>query len=182
MSHLKAISPESSTGKVKDLFGAVQDKLGMVPNMMRVMANSPSVLEGYLQFSGALSHGKLSARTREQLALAVAEANGCEYCLAAHSTIGKKLGLSADQIHESRAGESNDPKTNALIKFALRVVERLGHIDEDDMSAIRAAGFDDATIAEVLAGVALDVFTNYFNIVTEPEVDFPKAPALSAAR
>ena len=103
MSHLKAISPESSTGKVKDLFGAVQDKLGMVPNMMRVMANSPSVLEGYLQFSGALSHGKLSARTREQLALAVAEANGCEYCLAAHSTIGKKLGLSADQIHEARA-------------------------------------------------------------------------------
>src|SRR6478735_449310 len=101
MSRLNRISPETATGKSKELLEAVNTKLGMVPNMMRVMANAPVVLDGYLQLSGSLSHGKLSAKVREQLALAIAEANRCEYCLAAHSAIGKMVGLTADQIRDS---------------------------------------------------------------------------------
>jgi uncharacterized peroxidase-related enzyme len=178
MSRVKTISPESSTGKVKELLDGVNGKLGMVPNMMREMANSPAVLEGYIQFSGALARGTLSAKVREQIALAVAEANGCDYCLAAHSAIGKLVGLTAEQISDSRRGGAVDPKTDALIRFARRVVDTRGRVSENDLKTIRDAGFDDGAIAEVVAAVALDTFTNYFNIVTATDIDFPKVPAL----
>ncbi len=178
MSRLNAIVPETATGKAKDLLEAVRGKLGMVPNMMRTMANAPAVLDGYLQFSGALARGSLTAKVREQIALAVAEANGCEYCLAAHSAIGKMVGLTADQIRDSRLGAAIDPKTDTLIRFARKVVEARGRVGKDDLQEVRDAGFDDGVIAEVVAGVALDIFTNYFNIVADTEVDFPKVPSL----
>ena len=178
MSRLTPLAPESTTGKAKDLLDGVGRQLGMVPNMMRTMANSPAVLEGYLQLSGALSRSTLAPKVREQIALAVAEANGCEYCLAAHSTIGKMVGLTADQIRDSRLGSAVDSKTAALIQFARKVVDSRGKVGDDDLHEVRAAGFGDGTIAEVVASVALDIFTNYFNIVAETEVDFPRAPAL----
>jgi uncharacterized peroxidase-related enzyme len=161
MSRLNLIAPESATGKAKDLLDAVQAKLGMVPNMMRSMANSPAVLDGYLGLSGALARGKLSAKVREQIALAVAETNGCDYCLAAHSAIGKMVGLSADQIRDSRLGAAVDPKTDALIRFARKIVESHGRVRGEDLRQVRAQGFDDGAIAEVVAAVALDIFTNY---------------------
>lgn len=182
MTRLKSIAPESATGKAKDLLDAVRDKLGMVPNMMRTMANAPAVLDGYLQFSGALARGALPAKVREQIALAVAEANGCDYCLAAHSAVARMVGLTADQIRDSRLGAAVDPKTNALIRFARRVVDTHGRVGDDDLEDVRAAGFDDGVIAEVVAGVALDIFTNYFNIVASTDIDFPKAKRLSADR
>jgi uncharacterized peroxidase-related enzyme len=178
MSRVQAIAPETASGKAKELLDAVGRKLGMVPNMMRSMANAPADLDGYLQFSGALARGMLSAKIREQISLAVAEANGCAYCLAAHSAAGKMVGLTADQIRDSRLGTAVDPKSDVLIKFARQVVDKRGHVGDDDIQRVHDAGFDDGVVAEVVAGVALGICTNYFNLIADTEVDFPQAPAL----
>ncbi len=179
MSRLNQIAPETATGRVQELFAAVKGKLGLVPNMTRAMANAPAVLDGYLQLSGALGHGALPAKTREQIALAVGQENGCEYCLAAHAAIGKMVGLTADQIRDSRHGTGVDPKSDALIRFARTVVATKGRVSGGDLEAVRDAGFDDGAIAEVVANVALNVFTNYFNHVADTDIDFPEAGPLA---
>jgi uncharacterized peroxidase-related enzyme len=170
----KAICPESATGRAKDLLDAVDAKLGMVPNMMRAMANAPAVLDGYLNLSSSLSKGTLPARTREQLAIAIGQANQCDYCVAAHSAIGKTVGLTADQIRDSRLGTAVDSKAEALLRFARKLVVTRGRVTDRDVEDIHAAGFDDGAIAEVVAHVALNIFTNYFNHVARTDVDFPK--------
>jgi uncharacterized peroxidase-related enzyme len=174
MSRIPQINPESASGKAKELLDAVKGKLGLVPNMTRAMANSPAVLDGYLSLSGALSKGDLSAKQREQIALTVGQVNGCDYCLAAHSTIGKMVGLTAEQIMDSRRGTAVDPKAEALVKFARRVVDERGRVSDVDLANARAAGLDDAALAEVVANVALNLFTNYFNHMAETDIDFPK--------
>jgi uncharacterized peroxidase-related enzyme len=179
MSRITQIDPEAATGRAKELLDAVQGKLGLVPNMTRVMANAPAVLDGYLQLSGALGQGTLPARAREQIALAVAQANGCDYCLAAHSALGRMAGLTADQIRDSRLGTAVNPKADALIRFARKVVDARGRVGVGDLDEVREAGFDDATIAEVVANVALHVFTNYFNQVAETDIDFPEAEPIA---
>ena len=126
MARLNQIAPETATGRTKDLLDAVKGKLGLVPNMTRAMANAPAVLEGYLELSGALGKGTLPARTREQLALAIGQANGCDYCVSAHSAIGKMVGLTADQIRDSRLGTAVDSKNETLIRFARKVLETAG--------------------------------------------------------
>jgi uncharacterized peroxidase-related enzyme len=180
MARVTQISPQAATGRAKELFDAVNSKLGVVPNMARAMANSPAVLDGYLQLSGALGEGSLSARYREQIALAVAQTNGCGYCLAAHSAIGRMVGLTDDQIRDSRLGTAVDPKADALVRFALKVANARGRVNDSDIDDVRAAGFDNAAIAEVVANVALHVFTNYFNLVAETDLDFPKAKELTS--
>ncbi len=174
MPRLHQIAPEAATGKAKELLDAVKGKLGLVPNITRAMANSPAVLEGYLGLSGALGKGSLSAKSREQIALAVGQANRCDYCLAAHSAIGKMVGLTPDQILDSRRGTAIDPKTDAVIRFARKVVDERGQVSDADIAEVRAAGLDDGAIAEVVANVALNIFTNYFNHVAETDIDFPK--------
>jgi uncharacterized peroxidase-related enzyme len=178
MARLTQISPDKATGRARELLDAVKGKLGLVPNMTRAMANSPAALDGYLQYSGALSKGTLPARLREQIALAVAQANGCDYCLAAHSAVGRMVGLSADQIRDSRLGTAVDPKADALIQFALKVVDARGGVADADLEEVRRAGFDDAAMAEVVANVALHIYTNYFNRMAGTDLDFPQAPAL----
>jgi uncharacterized peroxidase-related enzyme len=179
MSRIKQIAPEAATDRARTLLDAVKTRLGLVPNMTRAMANAPTVLDAYLQFSGALSKGSLSTRAREQLSLAIAQANGCDYCLAAHSTIGKMVGLTAEQVRDSRLGTAVDPKTDALIRFALEVVESRGRVSDTALAEARKAGLNDGVLAEVVAHVALEVFTNYFNNVAQTDVDFPKAPELT---
>jgi uncharacterized peroxidase-related enzyme len=156
----------------------VKGKLGLVPNMTRAMANAPAALDGYLQLSGALGKGTLPARVREQIALAVAQANGCDYCLAAHSAVGRMVGLTAEQIVDSRLGTAVDPKADALIRFALKVLDARGAVSDGDLRDVREAGFDDGVISEVVANVALHVFTNYFNRMAATDLDFPEAPRL----
>ena len=180
MSRLNAVAPESVTGKVKDLLDAVRGKFGMVPNVIREMANAPAVLDAYLQFSGALARGTLRPIVREQIALAVAQANGCDYCLAAHSASGKAAGLTAEQIRGSRLGVGADPATDALVRFARKVVDARGRVSDEDIEAVRAAGFDDGAIAEVVANVALNILTNYYNIVADSEIDFTRAEMIGA--
>ncbi len=174
MSRIPQLNPESATGRAKELLDAVKGKLGLVPNMTRAMANSPAVLDGYLSLSGSLSKGNLSPKQREQIALTVGQVNGCDYCLAAHSTIGKMVGLTAEQIMDSRRGTAVDPKAEALVKFARRVVDERGRVSDGDLADARVAGLDDAALAEVVAHVALNLFTNYFNHVAETDIDFPK--------
>ncbi len=179
MARITQLNPETATGKAKELLDGVQSKLGLVPNMTRAMAIAPAVLDGYLALSGALAKGSLSAKVREQIALAVGQANGCEYCLAAHSTIGKMVGLSTDQILDSRRGTAVDPKADAMIRFARRLVEQRGVVDEAELTNLRSAGLDDGAIAEVVANVALNIFTNYFNHVADTDIDFPRAKAIA---
>jgi uncharacterized peroxidase-related enzyme len=180
MARLTQISPETASGRAKELLNLVEVKLGLVPNMARAMANSPAALDGYLQLSGALGKGALPARAREQIALAVAQANECDYCLAAHSAVGRMVGLTADQIRDSRLGTAVNPRADALIRFALKVVVARGGVADADLGEVRRAGFGDAAIAEVVANVALHVFTNYFNRLAGTDLDFPAIPALGS--
>jgi uncharacterized peroxidase-related enzyme len=174
MTRLTALNPEEVTGKTKDLFNAVQAKLGVVPNMMRTMGNSPAVLEGYLNLSGALSHGKLSAKTGELIALAVSESNSCDYCLAAHTYIGEKL-VKADPavLKAARAGNSADAKTAAILQLAKTLITKHGLVNDEDVNKAKTAGVSDAEIAETVAHTALNVLTNYFNNLANTEIDFP---------
>lgn len=179
MPRLQAVNPETASGKAKDLLDGVRSKLGKTPNLLRTMANSPAVLEAYLGFSGALQGGLLSSRLREQMALAVSEANGCEYCLAAHSALGKTVGLSEEDILDSRHGASSDSEVDVALRFARRVAENRGLVSDGDLERLRRAGYGDGEIAEIVAHVALNIFTNYFNHVAETEVDFPSVPKLA---
>jgi uncharacterized peroxidase-related enzyme len=174
MSRIAAIEPSAATGKAKDLLSAVQHKLGILPNMAKVMVNSPAVLEGYLGFSGALNGGLLDAQTREQLALAVSQENHCDYCLSAHSAIGKMVGLNPQQVIASREGKGTTERTTAALTFARKVLETRGNIDANNLKAVREAGFSEGEITEIIAHVALNVFTNYFNIAADVDIDFPK--------
>jgi len=178
MSRISTIDPQQATGKSKELLDSVQKKLGMTPNLMRTMANSPAVLDAYLKFGASLSEGVLSAKTREQIALAVAQANSCDYCLSAHTAVGKMVGLTPEQIKDARTGSSVDSKSDAILRFATQLVERRGFVSDDAISAARDAGVNDAELAEVIANTALNLFTNYFNHVAETEVDFPAVERL----
>ena len=174
MSRLKAIDPSATSGKTKTLLDGVKGKLGMVPNMMQVMANSPAVLESYLSFSGTLAHGQLDAGTREELAVLIAQQNSCDYCLSAHTALGKMAGLNDDVLIASRKGNGNNPKATAALIFAKRVLNAKGQVSDADLAAVRSAGFSDGEVAEIIAHVALNVFTNYFNVATDVDIDFPK--------
>ena len=179
MTRLKAINPAEATGKTKELFNAIEGKLGMVPNMMRTMGNSSAVLEGYLNLSGALSHGALSAKTGELIALAVAESNACNYCLAAHSYIGENLvKIDSDSLDAARTGKSTDSKTTAILQFSKTLVSKKGLVNDNDVNEAKNAGLTEAEIAEVIAHVALNVFTNYFNNTAKTAIDFPEVAAL----
>lgn len=181
MSRLASIDPSTATGKSKELLDAVKGKLGLVPNMTKVMANSPAVLAGYLGLSGALGNGLLDAKTRERLALVTAQQNHCDYCLSAHSAIGKMVGLKPEEILESREGRGGSDRTTAALTFARRVLESKGQIRDADVAAVRAAGYSDGEVAEIIAHVALNVLTNYFNIATGVDIDFPRVSSAEAA-
>ena len=164
------------------LLEAVQKQLGVVPNLFRLVANSPAALKGWLDFSGALGKGMLPAQTRERIALAVAQINGCNYCLSAHTYLGKNLAKLDDaEIAANRRGGSRDPKADAAVRFAASVARERGHVGEGDVRALRMAGYDDAQIIEIVMHVVLNTLTNYVNEVAETEIDFPAVSAELAA-
>lgn len=174
MSRIQAIDPAQATGKARTLLDAVKAKMGMVPNLTRVLANAPAALDGYLSFSGALAGGALDAKVREQIALAVAEANLCGYCLSAHTLIGGKVGLTQDDILAARAANATTPRTDAILKLARAVVVSRGELTDADFRSARQAGLGDSEIVETVAHVALNIFTNYLNHAAQTVVDFPK--------
>jgi uncharacterized peroxidase-related enzyme len=174
MQRISTVQADQATGKAKELLEGVQRKLGMTPNMMKTMANSAAVLEAYLGLNGALSHGSLPAKLREQISLVIAEENGCGYCRAAHSAIGKMVGLSAEAINDARHGASQEAKAHAALQFARIVTQKRGHVSDADLAEVRRAGYNDAEVSEIIANVALNIFTNYFNEAANTEIDFPK--------
>ncbi len=164
------------------LLEAVKAQLGVVPNLFRLVANSPAALEGYLGLSGALGKGSLPPPTRERIALAVAEINGCSYCLSAHTYLGKNLARLDDaEITANRNGASNDPKADAAVRFAAKVARERGHVAEEDLRAVKMAGYDDAQLIEIVLHVALNTWTNYINEVAKTDIDFPVVEARKAA-
>jgi uncharacterized peroxidase-related enzyme len=170
----------NANSKTRDLLAAVEKKMGMVPNMISTMAHSPAVAQAYLGFSGTLAGGSLPAALRERISLAVGEANQCNYCVSAHSFLGSKAGLSESDLLDARHGTASDEKTNAALAFARKIVDDRGHVSDEDVEEVRRAGYTDGEIAEIVANVVLNIFTNYFNHVAEPEIDFPLAPSLAA--
>jgi len=164
------------------LLEAVNKQLGTVPNLFRLVAVSPAALEGYLSLSGALNKGTLPAATRERIALAVAEINRCTYCLSAHTYLARNLAkLSDAEITANRNGASNDPQADAAVRFASQVTRQRGHVSEADVRAVKAAGYDDAQVIEIIQHVALNTWTNYVNEALGTEVDFPVVTPSKAA-
>ena len=174
MNRISHLDPAQSTGKTKQLFDAVQSKLGLVPNLVRVLGNAPAALEGYLGLSGALAGGNLSAKVREQIALTVAESNLCGYCLSVHTFLGGKVGLSADDIAGARRANATADKTDAILKLARSIVVQRGEVSDADFGKARAAGLTDGDIVETVANVAVNILTNYLNHVARTVVDFPE--------
>jgi uncharacterized peroxidase-related enzyme len=175
-------SIEAAPSASQPLLQAVKKQLGLVPNLFRLVANSPAALEGYLGLSGALSKGDLPAATRERIALAVAEINGCSYCLSAHTYLGKNVAKLDDaEISANRQGGSNDPKADAAVRFAANVTRERGHVSEEDVKAVKSAGYTDAQIIEIVQHVALNTWTNYINEVAQTDIDFPAVKAEKAA-
>ncbi|WP_428515380.1 carboxymuconolactone decarboxylase family protein [Roseovarius sp.] len=174
-------SIDAAPAASRPLLEGVRKMLGSVPNLFRVTANSSAALEGYLGLNGALAKGMLTPQTRERIALAVAEINGCDYCLSAHTYLGKTLAkLDEAEIAANRAGGSSDAKADAAVRFAAKLVRERGQVSEADVSAVRMAGYSDAEIVEIVAHVALNTLTNYLNEAFDTPIDFPVVSATAA--
>lgn len=168
------VEPETATGAAKDLLDQVQKSLGLVPNMTKVMANSPALLKGYLALSSAVGSGSLPAGVRARLAITTAQLNGCEYCLSAHTFIGGNIAkVDAPELDAARRAESNDPHVAALLRLSNAIAENAGDVDEATIAEARAAGVTDKEIGEVVANLALNILTNYFNVLADVENDWP---------
>lgn len=181
MSHVHLVDRESATGTVKDQLDQIHAAFGTVPAMFRAVANSPAALTSMWTSFGAFGGGILGSALGEQLAVAVADRNSCEYCLAAHTALGRRAGVSPEAMAAAQVGESDDPRTAALLTFALRLVEERGHVTADDVQAVRDQGWDDEQIVETIAQVALNLFTNYVNVALAVPVDFPRVRLQRAA-
>ncbi|MCB1342230.1 MAG: carboxymuconolactone decarboxylase family protein [Pseudooceanicola sp.] len=172
---------EAAPAASQPLLEGVRKSLGSVPNLFRITANSPAALEGYLGLNGALSKGRLSPQTRERIALAVAQINGCDYCLSAHSYLGRNLAkLDEAEIAANRNGRSSDPKADAAVRFAALLVRERGQVSDADVAVVKLAGYDESEIVEIVAHVALNTLTNYLNEALDTPIDFPVVSARAA--
>lgn len=174
MSRLTIPQADHTPAASLPLLDAVRKQLGVVPNLMKVLGHSPAALEGYLSLNGALGKGAIGAQTSERIALAVAELNGCDYCLSAHSYLGSQLAkLDVAELDANRRGQSLDPKAAAALRFATRIAGTRGHVADEDLAAIKAAGYNEAEVIEIVLLVALNTLTNYVNNVARTVIDFP---------
>jgi uncharacterized peroxidase-related enzyme len=175
MNRIAIPTTEQTPAASLPLLAAVQKQLGVVPNLMKLVGNSPAALEGYLSLNGALAKGALGVKTREGIALAIAEINGCGYCLSAHTYLGKNVAKLDDaEIESNRSGTSSDPKADAALRFATQVALARGHVSDVEVQKVKAAGYNDAEVMEIVLHVALNTLTNYVNEVAQTEIDFPQ--------
>ena len=174
MCRISPIDPSAATGVAKQTLDAVEAEFGMVPMMARTMAQSGAVVAGWAALKSALAGGVLSARTREIVALAVAQTSASSYCLAEHSAIGRTVGLTAEEEIAARRGRAMEAKEAAAVGLALAILETRGGVSDDELAFARSEGLSDAEITEVCAHVALNLFTNYFNRLADTENDFPR--------
>ena len=181
MPRINPIELNEAESKSKTLLEGVEKKLGFAPNIMRTLAHSPAALEAYLGFGKALASGKLSAQLREQIALAVSGVNACQYCASAHTAIGKMLKLDDDELAANVQGQSADTKTETALRFAQRIVADRGWVSDGDVQRLRDGGYSEAQVVEIIATVALNLFSNYFNHIAETEIDFPPVEVQTVA-
>ncbi|WP_300303960.1 carboxymuconolactone decarboxylase family protein [Ferrovibrio sp.] len=181
MARVAVIDPQTATGETKQLLDAVQSGLGMVPNFIRVLANSPAALGAFLGIHRIAGEGALDLQTRERIALAIAEQNACQYCVSAHTAIGRKVGLDNHEMLANRMGRSSDPKAEAALAFARSLIEHTGQVNAAEFDAVRRAGHSDAEIIEIITHVAMNIFTNLLGKATQVEIDFPKIELNKAA-
>ena len=173
MSRILPMNTATASADRRAVLDQVHAAFGAVPNMFKTAAHSPAALKSLWAAFAALGAGVVPAKLGEQIAVAVADRNGCDYCLSAHTVLGRKAGASAEEMQAAQGGESSDPRTAAALRFALALVDRRGQVGAADVQAMREAGFDDEHIVEVLAHVALNLFTNYLNVAFDVAVDFP---------
>lgn len=174
MTDFAPVEPEIATGKAADLLAQVHKSLGVTPTMTKVMANSPALLQGYLALSGAIAGGTLKPAVRERLAIATAQLNGCEYCLSAHTYVGANIAkVDAAELDRARRAESSDAHVAALLKLSNAIAENAGDVDDVDLKTARAEGVTDVEIGEIVANLALNTMTNYFNILAHVDNDWP---------
>lgn len=181
MSRIPLINPDDTTADRKALLTDIHAAFGTTPNMFKAVANSSAALKSMWGAFGALGGGVIAPVLGEQIAVAIANRNACEYCLAAHTALGRKAGASSEQMAAAQQGHASDPKTAAALRFALAVVEGRGQIADADVQALRTVGFSDEEIVEILAHVALNLFTNYVNVAFDVPVDFPAVKLRHAA-
>lgn len=165
-----------NTHDTTGLLAQIHQAFGATPNMFKAVSHSPAALRSMWGSFGALGAGKLGTKLGEQIAVAIADRNDCAYCLAAHTALGRKAGASAEDMRAAQAGQSDDPKTAAALRFAVAVVSQRAQIDDEQVQDLRAAGFNDEEVVEIMAHVALNLFTNYVNVAFKIPVDFPAVP------
>lgn len=181
MQRVPSLDPAKAQGRSHELLASVEKAFGLVPNAAKLMANSPAVLDSFLSLGTAMSAAKIGERLHAQIRLAASEANACTYCTSIlSSAIAPSVGLTAADIMEARSASATDRRSDAALKFAVAVLERRGKVGDDDLRAVRAAGFDDAEIVEIVASVVAGCFTNFLNNVARTTLDFPEAAPLAA--
>lgn len=181
MTRITLIDPHNATGTTGAQLAEITAAFGVVPNMFKAVANSPAALASMWGSFGALGGGRLGAKLAEQIAVATADRNACHYCLAAHTGLGRKAGATVEEMAEAQAGRSADPRTRAALQFAIKMVETRAGVTADDVDALRSTGFDDGEIVEIIAHIALNLFTNYVNVALNVPVDFPGVKLTRAA-
>lgn len=173
MSRIESLDPSMALGRGKDLLDSTKAQLGRIPNLYAAMAQSPASLDGYLAFRAALGRGALSMQMRERIALLTASMNDCEYCVSAHTFRGGKIGISPAELASTQKSRSGDPKTASALRFVDTLITKRGRISDDDFAELKSYQWSDEEIGEMVGHVALNVFSNYFNHVAKPELDFP---------
>ena len=174
MSRINVVGTEQANPQQAELYQAIQGQLGVVPNFLKVFANSPAALRAFLGLHGIAGEGALDAKTRERIALALAEQNACQYCVSAHTAIGRKAGLSNEEIDANRQGGSKDAKAAAAVKFARALAEHKGAVTNAELLEVRNAGYDDAEIVEIITHVGMNILTNILGKASQVDIDFPK--------
>jgi uncharacterized peroxidase-related enzyme len=178
---IQPIDPDRATGAIGRLFAEIRAKFALVPNLFRVLANAPVALEGLMDLSAALAGGALDEKTRERLALAIAESNLCPYCLSAHAALAAKAGLNQAEISDAIRASAADAKTDAILKLARSIVVQRGELADADLARARAVGLSDGEIVETVANVALNIFENYLSHVARVSIDYPQNESRTAS-
>lgn len=174
MSRINVVTTDIANDEQQALLEAIQAQLGMVPNFLKILANSPAALRAFLGLHGIAGEGSLDAPTRERIALAMAQQNSCDYCVSAHTALGRKAGLSSDEILTNRAGGSQDDKAAAAVKFARALAEHSGEVTTAEILEVRNAGYSEADIVEIITHVGMNILTNIIGKASRVEIDFPK--------
>jgi uncharacterized peroxidase-related enzyme len=173
MSRIAPVNPTDAAGRARDVLDFVDSAFGRIPNSVRVLAKSPVALAGWWSFQDVLGTGTLPRSVHEQLAVLTANTNGCEYCLSGHTAAARAAGVSAEDVAAARHAKASDPLAAAALEFAAAVLADRGDVANDTLDTARRAGLDDGDLLEIVAIVAINTFTNYYNRLAQPELDFP---------